>query len=275
MPVEYTSIPIRERDKLTGAVVAFRNITEHKVTETARHRLQDKERLAAVGEFATTIAHEVRNPLSTIAMALEYLNAAGQAEKAQKRLTLAASEVQRLERLLSEILLFAKPHRLNKRALDLNDLIKETLDNLQDAPPTKHREISYTTPPHPLIVKGDKDKLKQVLINLLANACQATRPKEKITINVIEVKANNTIVIEVVNPGTIAANILERITEPFFTTKSHGSGLGLAIVKRIVETHEGELSIRSEESLGVVARVSLPAKAGTGQSVLRPRPCLT
>ena len=257
MPVEYTSTPIRERDTLTRAAVVFPDITEREFTETAQRRLQNKERLAAVGEFATTIAHEVRNPLSTIAMTLNYLNAADQSEKAQKRLDLAASEVQRLERLLSELLLFAKPHRLNKRALDLNDLIKETIDNLQDTQPTEQCDISYTAPPYPLIVMGDKDKLKQVLINLLANACQATRATEKITINVLEAKAYNRIVIEVVNPGTIAADILERITEPFFTTKSHGSGLGLAIVKRIVEAHEGELSIRSDEHLGVVARVSM------------------
>ena len=128
IPVEYTSTPIREGDKLTGAVAVFRDISERKVAEAALRRLQDKERLAAVGEFAATIAHEVRNPLSTIALALDYLNAVGQAEKAQKRLDLAAAEVKRLERLLSELLLFAKPHHLNKRELNLNDLVKAATD---------------------------------------------------------------------------------------------------------------------------------------------------
>ena len=88
--------------------------------------------------------------------------------------------------LLSELLLFAKPHQLNKRALDLDDLIKETLDNLQDAPPNEQREISYK-PQHPLIVVADKDKLKQVMINLLTNARQATRPNEIITLNLTQI----------------------------------------------------------------------------------------
>ena len=267
IPVEYTSTPIQEGDKVTGAVVVFRDITERKLAEATLRRLQDKERLAAVGEFAATIAHEVRNPLSTIAMALDYLNNENQSSKAQKRLNLAASEVQRLERLLSELLLFAKPHQLIKRALDLNDLIKEILDNQQDAPPAEQRAFSYTAPPQPLIVIGDEDKLKQVLINLLANACQATRPNEKITINVNKNKADDIFVIEVVNPGLIAAHIMNRITEPFFTTKSKGTGLGLAIVKRIVEAHEGEFSIRSDESLGVVASVSLPMTARPNKSI--------
>jgi signal transduction histidine kinase len=132
-------------DEIVGTVVVFRDITERKVAEEALRRLQEKERLAAVGEFAATIAHEIRNPLSTITMALEYLHTVGQTEKAQRRLDLAASEVKRLERLLSDLLLLARPNQMNKRELNLNGLIEETLDNLQSAPPILVQSMGLDT----------------------------------------------------------------------------------------------------------------------------------
>lgn len=259
VPVEYTSTPIRDGNEIVGAVVVFRDITQRKLAEAAARRLQDQERLAAVGEFASTIAHEIRSPLWTIAVALEYLDTVGQEEKAQKRLNLAASEVKRLERLLSELLLFAKPYQLSKRELNLTGLIEDTLANLQSTLSTEARDIRYAPPPSNLSISADEDKLKQVLINLLTNACQATQPSESIAVNVIDSKGEGVVIIEVVNPGMIATDILDRVTEPFFTTKPHGSGLGLAIVERILEAHGGEFSIRSDSGPHVVARVSLPA----------------
>ncbi len=261
MSLEYAITSRQKIDRLSeaNAVVALRDTTrraEHRLVDSTSYGTKHKERLVAVGEFATTIAHEVRNPLSTIAMVLDYLNTLGQMEQAQVRLELAASEVQRLERLLDEILAFAKPQQLRRQTLDLNDLIEETLGNLQDLTSGAQREISYAGPQRPAVVEGDRDKLKQVLINLLTNAHQATLPGEEIAVQMITTGIDG-VRIEVVNPGTIADNILARITDPFFTTKPQGSGLGLAIVKCIVEAHAGELSIRSDKKRGVVASVSL------------------
>ncbi|MCB1791038.1 MAG: PAS domain S-box protein [Gammaproteobacteria bacterium] len=260
IPVEYTSTPICEGDKIVGAVVVFRDITQRKTAESALRRLHDKERLAAVGEFAATIAHEVRSPLSTIGFALDYLDTVGQKASAQKRLELAASELERLQRLLNELLLFAKPQALRKRELDLDKLINDTLIGLQGNASTATRHIRYLPPSSASTVAADEDKLKQVLINLLSNACEATGPNGTVAISVLEPPGEAVAVIEIVNPGTISADILDRITEPFFTTKPHGSGLGLAIVKRILEAHGGTLSMRCDCGPRTVASVSLPAR---------------
>ncbi len=258
-PLEHNSTRIREGDELTGAALAHPDMTERVVAKRAVRHSQHRERLSEIGEFSATIVHEIRNPLSTIAMALDYLNKVGQAEKAEQRLSLAASEMQRLERLLEEILLFAKPqHQLDKRVLDLSALVAETLSNLRNTPTAEHCELFFIAPRQPVIVEGDKDKLKQVWINLVTNACQATPPGGKVAVRIIESNADDDISIEVINPGTISPDVLDRIIEPFFTTKSNGLGLGLPIVERLVAAHCGELSICCDHGSAVVARVSLP-----------------
>jgi two-component system, sporulation sensor kinase A len=107
-------------------------------------------------------------------------------------------------------------------------------------------------------VLADKDKLKQVIINLVTNACEAVDPGEVITID-LQTSENQRVCIQIHNGGTpIPADVLPQLTKPFFTTKASGTGLGLAIVKRIVEAHGGEFGIESGEEIGSIVTVRLP-----------------
>ena len=224
--------------------------------------LAERERLASIGEFASMISHEIRSPLSTIGMALEYVQGDNPSDKAMKRIKLAITEKDRLQSLLNEILLFAKPHLLNREPIDLDALIRETISTLEQGPESEHRQIDYRSEDRPVSVSGDRDKLMQVLINLVSNACQAVSKDDRVTIVLSDIPQRGKISIEVRNPGNIPSENLEKLTQPFFTTKSQGTGLGLAIAKRIVDAHDGQLQIQSDAQHGVCASIRLPMYEG-------------
>ncbi|MEA3278269.1 MAG: AAA family ATPase [Pseudomonadota bacterium] len=226
--------------------------------ERAQAVLAERQRLASIGEFATMIAHEIRSPLSTIGMALDYLHKEALSEKALKRLNLARGEKDRLQALLSEILLFAKPQQLATAILDPGELIRETIENGLEGPEQDRRRIEYEGPTEPVFVTADRDKLRQAIINLLSNACQAIAVEETVQASLTADPAGRYVRIQVSNPGQIPEEILKKLTEPFFTTKSRGTGLGLAIVKRILDAHDGQLEIRSDPVRGICVAVTLP-----------------
>lgn len=258
-PVEYTSTPILEDGEIKGAVVVFRDVSERRSAEEARRQLEEKRRLAAIGQFASMIVHEIRNPLSTIGMALEYLNKADQPNGVIKRLSLATHENQRLQNMLGDILLFAKPQQLSMTRFDLSDLMRETVSGFNDLPCEEQRTLLLDSTPAGLLVDGDRDQLKQVFINLLLNACQAIAPQETVKITLSPDENRRWTRVAINNPGNIPEQTMARMTEPFFTTKPHGTGLGLAIVKRIVDAHSGNLTIRCDAHEGVTVSVALPA----------------
>jgi two-component system, sporulation sensor kinase A len=223
-------------------------------------------RLAEIGELAATIVHEVRNPLTTIMMGLNASKKLELTDRFQEYLNLSLDEADRLERLLGQILLYSRPQTLvgeaspleNRSQLELNSFITETLHTLQTIPVAAGKYLNFSANNSPLNILADRDKLKQVLINLVTNACEAVSTGETISIS-IHKSEDRRICISIHNGGTpIPADILPQLTKPFFTTKASGTGLGLAIVKRIVEAHDGEFGIESAEGIGSIVKVQLP-----------------
>lgn len=215
------------------------------------------ERLAEIGELASMIVHEIRNPLTTILMGLRAFKRLELSDRFQEYLSLALDEGDRLQRLLNQILLYAKPQTLNRVEVELNSLITETLTALQAAPVALSRSLQFATDFSSIRISADRDKLKQVLINLITNACEAVAEGEAVTVSLQS--EINRIRIQVHNNGDpIPPEVLAKLTNPFFTTKPSGNGLGLAIVKRIVEAHCGEFSIESVANVGTTVTVKLP-----------------
>ncbi|GAB4234809.1 MAG: hypothetical protein Kow0049_18970 [Stanieria sp.] len=215
-------------------------------------------RLAEIGELAATIVHEVRNPLTTILMGLNSFKRLELAPKFQEYLKLALEEADRLQRLLEQILLYAKPQKLERSPLELNSFITEMLTSLKNMPCGVGKQLNFIASPIPINISADQDKLKQVLINLTSNAFEAVKQGETVTISVREIIPHR-VQIQVHNGGApIPPEVLSNLSKPFYTTKSTGNGLGLAIVKRIVEAHEGELSIESSSTIGTQVTVKLP-----------------
>ena len=226
--------------------------------KAAQAKLVEKERLAAIGEFASGIIHEIRNPFTTMKMGLNYFNRIDKSEGSQMRLSLALEEADRLERLLKEILLYAKPQKLQLQAIDINKFITEMLQSLRMMSSATQRCIEFYPPSTQHHVMGDKDKLKQIIINLVRNACEAISIGETVKIQ-LENNLKGQVSINICNGGEpIPPEILPKLTQPFYSTKSSGTGLGLAIVKRIVESHNGELLIKSSVGEGTTITVKLP-----------------
>lgn len=217
-------------------------------------QLVENSRLATIGQFASGIAHEIRNPLATISLALEHLRGLDDLpDSAKKRADLGADEVARLERLLADILLYAKPLSLKRSPQDIADLVAETVKAEMQTP----ESIEITSTPCPP-VSVDRDRLRQVLINLLHNAQQASPPGIAVKIHCRPI-GNEWAEVVIANGGeAIPEKTLQRVFEPFFTSKPGGTGLGLPIVQRIVSAHGGKIELKSDAQTGTMAILRLP-----------------
>ncbi len=220
---------------------------------------QKLARLAEIGELAAMIVHEIRNPLTTVLMGLTAFQNMELSTRAQERLRLALEEAERLKRLLNEILIYAKRQVLQASELEVNQLITELLESIRNIPGIAQRNLEFVSSLPSAYIQGDRDKLKQVFINLTKNACEAIDEGEQITWQIEPSQIENCLCISVHNGGSpIPSEILPKLGTPFFTTKSSGNGLGLAIVKQIIEAHQGEFEITSNTTTGTRISIHLP-----------------
>ncbi|WP_204137421.1 PAS domain S-box protein [Halomicronema sp. CCY15110] len=228
-----------------------RDITARKAMEQAQARL------AEIGELAAMIVHEVRNPLTTILLGLNSLQQLELSERSQHRLAFALEESARLQRLLNEILLYAREQPLELEPLELGPFLHTLQAEFGHQPVAQNRLLHTVGLEQTARVSGDRDRLKQVFINLLSNACEASPEGDRITCALC-VNAT-TVNIQVHNGGDpIPPEILPQLMQPFFTTKATGNGLGLAITRRIVEAHGGAIEFTSTAESGTTVTVKLP-----------------
>ena len=222
-------------------------------------KLSEHARLAAIGEFASGIAHEIRSPLSTISMALDYLRKTDLPLPAGKRAVLAQQETERLARLLEEILLYAKPLKLALKPLDLGDFLNRFLQSQNAIVRQRNQNHELVMETDNGTILGDSDRLQQVCLNLANNASEASPDGSTISWRLSKEIPDQTLTLKITNPGDpVSEKLLERLFDPFFTTKSNGTGLGLGIVKRIVDAHGGEIRITPLPGQGTEVLVQIP-----------------
>lgn len=224
--------------------------------------MKRKEKLVAMGHLAAGVAHEIRNPLSSIkGLAKYFAERAPAGGESHELAQVMAKEADRLNRVVSELLELVKPAHLTLQSVDLNDLITHSLNLVsQDA---QSREIQLRFTPNETLthIQADPDRLTQVLLNLYLNAIQAIGRQGTIS---VEVKESGTerVVITVTDSGKgIAPDQLEAIFTPYYTTKADGTGLGLAVVQNIIEQHGGAINVKSREDKGAVFTIGLPVIA--------------
>lgn len=250
-PIEASICLFQCGDRLLG-LASVRDISDRKQAQQAMARL------AEIGELAAMIVHEVRNPLTAILLGLTAFRKLDLPELMRERLSLALEEAERLKRLLNEILLYTRHQILQCSELELNQLIAELLKPDQ-IPAAAGRWIELISTLPTARISGDRDKLKQVFINLVRNACEAVGDGEIVTWRIDSGKIPHHVCISLRNGGEpIASDLLAKLGTPFLTTKPNGNGLGLAIVRRIVEAHKGELTITSDATNGTIVRIELP-----------------
>lgn len=221
----------------------------------ARDELAHKEKLAAVGEFAAQITHEIRNPLTTIRLTLEYLKKYPE-KNADKRVELAVGEVARLERMLNQVLLHARPVKVDPVELELSAFCQDFITTHESLASERQQRLVMEAD-SAVTVLADRDKLTQILLNLICNACEAAEPGQNIYLRSASDGTHG--IVSVHNLGdSIPANKMPHITEPFVSGKPTGSGLGLAIVASLLEAQGGRLELVSGEAQGTTVTLYLP-----------------
>ncbi len=222
-------------------------------------KLADYQHLAAIGRFATGIAHEIRSPLATIHMALDYFKNSDLNDNIRKRALLAGEEAERVKRLMEDILLYAKPLQIQTRAVDFKKVVEETAALYEPQLAVKNLFFELIATRDVPFVGADLDRLKQVLINLLLNAIQASDEGGTIVCILSTEPDTGWINMQLINRGqVIPAGVIEKVFEPFYTTRAHGTGLGLNIAKRIIEAHGGEIQVNSNPENGTTFEIALP-----------------
>lgn len=223
--------------------------------------LRRAERLAAMGQMAATVAHEIRNPLGIIKGTADVLKTKYASEEAPDELfDFIPSEVRRLNRLVSDFLTFARDRELEKNATDLRSSVGKSLDSLQDEVRDAGVELATDFEEIPA-VRHDEDAINQLLLNLTLNSIQSMNGCGKLTVrikNEARRKGRKYVRVEIEDTGCGFDVDTEKLFEPFYTTKTSGSGLGLAICKRLVEKHDGWIEVESEKGKGTIMRFFLP-----------------
>lgn len=233
-------------------------------TKQMEKQILQAEKMATIGEMTAGIAHELRNPLAAISGAAEVLDGSGDIQPHNQGLmNIITRECNRLQNSITDFLSFAKPFEPEKEFVPLQPMVNEIIQILQHTQDWPEKCKPVFDIPDKMDCWGDPQQIRKMLLNLLHNSCIALKNLSgEIRIIAKEIQDETGAeksVITIIDTGRgIPDLIIDRIYEPFFTTRENGTGLGLSIVKQIVETHEGSIKITSTENAGTTAEVTLP-----------------
>jgi len=227
----------------------------------SQERLLRSERFAAVGEAAAYVSHEIKNPLMVIGgMASQVERRLPEDPSSQEKLRIIQTEVKRLESFLGELRDFLRPVPPNKQEIDLNQVIREVKALMEEAIREKGIRLEDQLHPEPIAVSADPNQLKQVLLNLVKNALEATDDRGAILVS--SGTDDGQVWFSVQDTGRgMSEDVREKIFHPFYTTKEKGTGLGLAVINKIVTDHHGAITVSSIAGSGSTFTVRLPRKA--------------
>lgn len=252
--VNLTAFPLRdEQGNNSGYSVSLRDITDRKQAEEL---MINSEKLSIAGQLAAGIAHEIRNPITAIKGFIQLLKS-GYAEKRQY-FDIMLSEIARIEMISSELLLLAKPQTVMFTRKDVGLLLKQVKTLLDSQAIMSNVQIVTDFDPETACILCDENQLKQVWINFIKNAIEAMPGGGKIHIRMRR-QGRDRIAVSIADEGCgIPERLLSKLGQPFYTTKEKGTGLGFMVSKRIIENHNGTLTVRSRENVGTTVEVGLP-----------------
>lgn len=248
--VEVKLIPTVYKDRNTYQIL-LRDLTERKKTE---EMMQQTEKLSVVGQLAAGIAHEIRNPLTAIKGFIQLI----QQDKQNEYLKIVMSELKRIENIVNDLLILAKPQTSSMEYVDLNKILVNVTQLLQSEALLRSVELTSDIELPDPFIKGEADKLQQVYINLIKNAIEAMPNGGKISLKAKQL-SEHAIMTQVSDNGIgVSPERLPKLGEPFYSTKEKGTGLGLMICNRIIKNHKGTLKIESKLDEGTTITIQLP-----------------
>lgn len=258
LPLEVIGTALTGEDGAAlGWVILFRDLTEirHLKKEIARSR-----RLASIGRLAAGVAHEIRNPLSSIkGFATYFKERYRDTPKDRQTAEIMIQEVERLDRVIGQLLEFARPVSIQRRPTPLDALVRHSLKMIEGDARQKGITLKVKNDPRINTVQIDPDKIKQVLLNLYLNALEAMEKGGDISVAFFRMETNQSIQITVSDTGPgIKPEDLPHLFDPYFTTKTSGTGLGLAVVHKIIESHKGEIRVTSRLGEGTTITLVIP-----------------
>lgn len=227
-------------------------ILVHDTTEMRllQEKVQQKEKLAAIGQLAAGIAHEIRNPLAGISGSIQLLSSEAKNPDDQKLMKIILKEIDRLNLLITDFLDYSKPEKKPDQKIDLAFVVDECIHNIKLSAHFKEgfEIISHI---YSVQITGHTHQLKQAFLNILMNSVQAARPDVQLKINIDFVDQGNFLLVNIKDNGQgMNEEVQKRLFEPFYTTKSKGTGLGMAITHKIFESHGVDVKINSEVGIG-------------------------
>ena len=261
IPVRLNSTVVETDDYHGKTVVAiFEDLTQKRAME---EELRRADRLRSLGELSAGVAHEIRNPLTGIATTAQVLREklSGESEKV-KYLTVILEEINRLDEIITNLLMFARPPALRPEELSAHHLIEEALLLLADTAVEKGVTIQFENELEDDCCAFDRDQIKQVILNIALNGIQACKRGGTLSVNLRGGDDPSLIVLEFIDTGDgIPADVSDKLFDPFFTTRPDGTGLGLSISRTIVEGHGGVIYHRTEEGKGTRFFIEVPRRA--------------
>jgi signal transduction histidine kinase len=256
-----SAFPVENASEMVGAVVLLKDLESIK---TVQSLVSYSAKLAALGRLTSGIAHEVKNPLNAMMIHLELLKERLEDAPAevQRSLEVMGGEIRRLDRVVQGFLRFMRPQDVSFKALDVNVLVT-SLSTLVEAE-WQARGVQFVLALEPGMpsIYADEELLRQALLNLMQNACQAMPDGGPVTITTERV-GRESIRIAVRDEGIgIRPEELDKIFKLYYTTKPDGNGIGLALVYRIVQLHDGAIDVESEPGRGTMMTIRLPIRSG-------------
>jgi signal transduction histidine kinase len=253
--------------EVRGTARAFNSMTES--LQQVLQKLSQQEAVAAVGEFAASLAHEVRNPLTSVSVDLQRTQRKIETEPVEARALVerALGEIGRLNESVSDFLRIARSGRVTLTSVDLRLPLEAAVRAAEPHFQTKGAALDYAAPAESIWVRGDEGALEQLVLNLLLNAAEAldTGGRARLAVEVREGAVRVSILDD--GPG-IAPDQLVKMFEPFFTTKEEGTGLGLTVAQRIARAHGSELQVESAPGSGTTFRFTLPVEGSRATPIV-------
>jgi signal transduction histidine kinase len=269
--IGYSLALVRDDDEtVVGAAMFFKDLTRVEQLEE-RERLRD--RLAAVGELAAAIAHEVKNPLTSIEINAGRLRRrAGAVPEAEQVLNDIIVQAKMANAIVLEVLEFVRPFRLRVEQTSVATAVRSAIELAATQATRGDINIDVAIPDHLPEIQADEHQLAQLFTNLLANAYEAMNGRGDVRISASRIRledgldGRDAVLVEFADDGPgMPADVADKVFDPFFTTKARGSGLGLAIVRKIVNAHDGRLDLETTPGGGTTVRVALPVMAANDE----------
>jgi len=246
---------------LDNAALAVENVSYNEERVAHLKHIYQTDRLAVIGQLAAGAAHEIRNPLTSIKSAIQYIKNDIQDPKKQKMVKSVLSEVDRINEILTGLLSFSRQNNPVKREFDLVVLIDQTLDLIRNTRMKKQIKLTAACFAPSVPIVADSDQLKQVLVNVILNAVDAidNEGEIEVTVRTEKIEGEMFYAITVSDNGKgINEESLEKLFDPFFTTKEDGTGLGLSISYGIIHRHRGSIDVGNRPEGGAKVVIRLP-----------------